>query len=501
MARKYSGFLVVFIACHYVYTSLSLSTKSGYTCRPGTGEILIRSSLHLHTETPTNSNSKTTDNNEIQYSSKQGVFTSPHWPKSYEYGSRCVYRFVANIGEKVHIKFDHFLLSGGMPSCSVDFLDVYIDVASSTLDLDRQTAIFTQVSSPSVTGEQQTTTPFSAAVYSSVLDKSDLLGRYCGDYLSTNSITFISLHREIVIDFYAELERAGNPWYMTGKLSSYGFNGTFEFINDEAFYPGKAISSAELPIPLEDDLTTSITATSKSGGSVGVPASVGSNCRFRIEAEHLGKSVTDGSFHPNGLLCAYQLVGLPHHRIHLDVLDISLYSGSPGCPKDFIQFYDGFQIDNTSISENSIGQRLCDTSEHNMHIVSSGPSLVILFVTGQIQLSHVNSNNEHNMMTNIVNSSRRGVRLRYTFTKKLLPVSEIPGGEHIRGTECDYLINRQDSMEKQLESPTMNNHFVLTPNRVCNFIFIGGQFKHFIETVSIGFERIELPKPREGSNM
>lgn len=68
-------------------------------------------------------------------------------------------------------------------------------------------------------------------------------------------------------------------------------------------------------------------------------------------------------------------------------------------------------------------------------------------------------------------------------------------------SECDYVIKSQGSIEKQFESPTMRNNFVLTPDRVCNFIFIGERFEQYIESVSIGFERIELPKSSEGSQM
>ncbi|VDP57591.1 unnamed protein product [Schistosoma mattheei] len=222
---------------HKIFITLLIPIISGYTCTPGTGEILLRSSAlnsaEKRVENDITSNSNNEDGNG-KHLIKQGIFTSPKWPKSYESGTRCVYRFIADVGEKVHIKFDHFVLSGDMPSCSVDFLDVYIDVASSTLDLDRQAAILVEASSSlsSSSNELHTTTPFSASVYSSVLDKSDLLGRYCGDYLATNSVTFISLHREIVLDFYSELEKVANPWYTTGKSTIFGFNGTFEFIND-----------------------------------------------------------------------------------------------------------------------------------------------------------------------------------------------------------------------------------------------------------------------------
>ncbi|KAK4476075.1 hypothetical protein MN116_001300 [Schistosoma mekongi] len=512
MTSKHPGSSLAFTSCHFVSITLLIPIISGYTCNPGTGEILIRSSsfgsVGKRPEFDTTSDSEGSLENENR-SVKGGIFTSPQWPKSYESGTRCMYRFIADSGEKVRIKFDRFILSGDMPSCSVDFLDVYIDVASSTLDLDRQAAILAEASS-ATQNELHTTTPFSAAVYSSVLDKSDLLGRYCGDYLSTSSITFISLHREIVLDFYSEPEKVANSWHATGKSYVFGFNGTFEFINDDAFYPGKALSSSELHIPFKDDLTADTSAADA--------AIINSNCRFHIEADQIIKSEvnedmsqsdevsgelispTYPGYQPNNLICAYQLVGHPYQRISLDILDINLYSGSPSCPKDFIQFYDGIQIDNTSINQSSIGPRICDMSD-NMHIVSTGESLVVLFVTGQIQSSNYVNNKNNNIAINTLNTKRRGFRLRYTFTKKLLPVSEIPGGEHVRGTECDYVIRSHDSIEKQFQSPTMNNNYVLTPNRVCNFIFIGNRFKQYIETVSIGFDRVELPKSSEGSQI
>lgn len=105
-------------------------------------------------------------------------------------------------------------------SCSTDFLDVYIDVASSSLDQRRHKAILDHIDS----GEPATTTPFSAEVYSLVLDRSTVLGRFCGELNSTmdSPLEFISLHREIVLDYYSTGE--GN--------SQGGFEGTFKFIRD-----------------------------------------------------------------------------------------------------------------------------------------------------------------------------------------------------------------------------------------------------------------------------
>lgn len=59
---------------------------------------------------------------------------------------------------------------------------------------------------------------------------------------------------------------------------------------------------------------------------------------------------------------------------------------------------------------------------------------MILFVTGQIQLLNYVNNKRDNVIMNALSTRRRGFRLRYTFTKRLLPVIEAPGGEHVRGT-------------------------------------------------------------------
>lgn len=101
-----------------VFITLLIPIISGYTCTPGTGEILLRSSAlnsaEKRVENDITSNSNNEDGNG-KHLIKQGIFTSPKWPKSYESGTRCVYRFIADVGEKVHIKFDHFVLSGDMP--------------------------------------------------------------------------------------------------------------------------------------------------------------------------------------------------------------------------------------------------------------------------------------------------------------------------------------------------------------------------------------------------
>ncbi|KAF5393998.1 hypothetical protein PHET_12441, partial [Paragonimus heterotremus] len=94
-----------------------------------------------------------------------------------------------------------------------------------------------------------------------------------------------------------------------------------------AFYPGRALSPTELRL---STLSQTI-----------------SPCRFRIEAtgsqydsqtpevnqlpgsSGILLSPTYPGYHPDGLLCVYQLVGLVTQRINIDVLDLDL-PGQPG---------------------------------------------------------------------------------------------------------------------------------------------------------------------------
>ncbi|KAF5404841.1 CUB domain protein [Paragonimus heterotremus] len=200
-----------------IYSASIARQGTTITCDPDRGEVMVRSE------------STGMENQMTKSKSNHGQFNSPNWPARYTPETRCVFRFVAGPGEKVRIQFDYFRLLGEMPTCSDDFLDVYIDVASSSLDNDRQNALLTHLAS----GEPLTTTPFSAAVYSSVLDRSALLGRYCGSYLNKSPIEFISLHREIVIDFFANFDsKPASTWSPDTRNSVLGFNGSYEFIND-----------------------------------------------------------------------------------------------------------------------------------------------------------------------------------------------------------------------------------------------------------------------------
>ncbi|GAA50720.1 bone morphogenetic protein 1 [Clonorchis sinensis] len=378
-----------------------------HTCSPGRGEILVRSQ-------------GTQPDGE---SSKSGHFFSPNWPKTFEPGRRCVYRFIAASGEKVHLRFQHFQLGGEMPLCTEDFLDVYIDVASSTLDTDRENAVLSHMAS----GEPPTTTPFSAAVYSSVLDRSALLGRYCGNYLADSRLQFVSLHREIVLDFYANLESISKQWAYSG-YSALGFEGTYEFVSDTTFYPGRALTHAELSsISTERqtaacrfrvDVTSGAQISGRGGGDL-------SDSLPGVTGELI--SPTYPGYHPDGLHCAYQLVGLPSQRVNLDILDLDLPEVANVCSSDYLLFYDGLTPDPTTPV---IGSRFCGTNKR-IRVVSSGPNLLILFVTG----TSVSSSTGGQSLVQCQSSTRRGFRLEYTFSAALLPVDPTQESQHIRGTD------------------------------------------------------------------
>ncbi|KAF8571432.1 hypothetical protein P879_01136, partial [Paragonimus westermani] len=391
--------------------------------------------------------------------------------------------------------------------CPDDFLDVYIDVASSSLDSDRQNALLTHLAS----GESLTTTPFSAAVYSSVLDRSALLGRYCGSYLNKSPIEFISLHKEIVIDFFANYySKPASVWPSNTRNSALGFNGSYEFISDGAFYPGRALSPTELRLSTLSQTT--------------------SPCLFRIESAGLHDSQTPeidqlpGSngillsptypgYHPDGLLCVYQLVGLVNQRINIDVLDLDLpgqpadipkiYSHAPlhlptpyeRCPTDYLLFYDGLSMETSPV----INSRFCGQNRR-IRVVSTGANLLVMFATTTSAAEHAARSATHTMDTQ--GSARRGFRLRYTFTDLLLPVNTFEYKNwHIRGTECDYIIRSTEPTSATFESPTYKSGRFLLPDRACSFYFLGSNHAaDRIESVRISFESLQLPGPRVGSN-
>ena len=79
---------------------------------------------------------------------------------------------------------------------------------------------------------QRTTTPFSALLFSSMLARSRLLGRFCGvqhGVRSTSHIPqrFVSIYREVILDFFA-----APTTRRLGSDEKLGFNGTFKIIPD-----------------------------------------------------------------------------------------------------------------------------------------------------------------------------------------------------------------------------------------------------------------------------
>ncbi|CAL8085392.1 unnamed protein product [Calicophoron daubneyi] len=113
--------------------------------------------------------------------------------------------------------------------------------------------------------------------------------------------------------------------------------------NQATFYPGRAISPSELPLP--------------------IPPGSYPSCRFRIEATSTDTGeVTSNSdelsgtsgelvsptypgFHPDGLVCAYQLIGLPSQRINVDVIDLNLPEQSSTCDRGFLAVYGSRALD------------------------------------------------------------------------------------------------------------------------------------------------------------
>ncbi|TPP62638.1 Tolloid protein 2 [Fasciola gigantica] len=260
-----------------------------------------------------------------------------------------------------------------------------------------------------------------------------------------------------------------------------------------AYYPGRVLSPTELTIP---------------GPISTMPA-----CRFRIDAVAMGAedlsprefgelpgltgeliSPTYPGFHPDGLTCAYQLIGRPTQRINVDVLDLDLPEHSATCTMDYLYFYDAEKADPESPS---IGPKFCGRNRR-LRVVSTGPSLLILFVTGSL----LGSRAERARLSDVPNGpfKRRGFRLRYTFTDKLLAVHPNHRMWHIRGTECDYLVRSQGSSEAKFESPTYKTDQALLPGRSCSFYFLGGLYDQHMEVVRIGFDELDLPPASNVTN-
>ncbi len=112
-------------------------------------------------------------------------------------------------------------------SCHQDFLDIYIDLASSQPRNEEEARYLAYLQEAQ---GQQTTTPFSALLFSSMLSRSQLLGRFCGRRGVENiPERLVSIHREVILDFFAapvENRRLG------GYDAALGFNGTFQIIPD-----------------------------------------------------------------------------------------------------------------------------------------------------------------------------------------------------------------------------------------------------------------------------
>ncbi|VDP81066.1 unnamed protein product [Echinostoma caproni] len=95
---------------------------------------------------------------------------------------------------------------------------------------------------------------------------------------------------------------------------------------------------------------------------------------------------------------------------------------------DYLQFHDGETADPDNPP---IGPKFCGRNRR-LRVVSTGPSLLILFVTGSL----IGSRSERARLNDGTNGPfrRRGFRLRYTFTDKLLVVHPNHRMWHIRGT-------------------------------------------------------------------
>ncbi|KER30455.1 hypothetical protein T265_03070 [Opisthorchis viverrini] len=202
------------------------------------------------------------------------------------------------------------------------------------------------------------------------------------------------------------------------------------FLITATFYPGRALTHAELSsISTERqtaacrfrvDVTTGAQISGRGGGGGDLSDSLPGVTGELISPTYPG-------YHPDGLHCAYQLVGLPSQRVNLDILDLDLPEVASVCSSDYLLFYDGLTPDPTTPV---IGSRFCGTNKH-IRVVSSGPNLLILFVTGPSASSSTGGQSAVQPQS----STRRGFRLKYTFSAALLPVDSAQENQHIRGTD------------------------------------------------------------------
>ncbi|BHF74315.1 Domain first found in C1r, C1s, uEGF, and bone morphoproteintic protein [Sparganum proliferum] len=436
-----------------------------------------------------------------------GHFHHPGWPSSYGADVRCLYRFIAPPGRKVLIEFTWFHIAGLSSYCQRDFLDVYIDVASTRPRNMEDAAYMAYLK----TQDQQTTTPFSALLYYSVLSRSRLLGRYCGRDLLSVPVRLVSIHREIILDFLSgpssDLDEVSASLLLGETL---GFNGTYKFIPDDLFYPGKVRVQQDLPpLPKSAQLDASTTEASSpicqfviqpevkdvgvgSSGTSGQGGSAG-----RLEGEFRGEFVSPAypGLHPPGLVCVYQFVGRPNQRVRVEIRDLSLQSQFDSCPTDYVQFYDGADF-KTAVT---IGDRFCG-EVRDLQVVSTDSTLLMLFTTGapsSNQTSQVAG--AHNAAGDAGVPVYRGFHIVYTFSDRLVSLDQELKEKHIRGTECDFFVRSEGESEGFLESPHFLSSLVIAPNHSCAFYFLGLHQPQKMESVRISFDILDLPSQGRGN--
>uniref|UniRef100_A0A5K3EL58 Neural_ProG_Cyt domain-containing protein n=1 Tax=Mesocestoides corti TaxID=53468 RepID=A0A5K3EL58_MESCO len=439
--------------------------EGAFTCGPGTSEVVIDTAM-------------------------SGTFHSPGWQEPYTPDTRCLFRFMAPPGRKVLIEFSFFHVEGLFPFCHKDFLDVYTDLASSQPHSKKEEIHFLAYLQEAQ--EQKTTTPFSALLFSSVLSRSQLLGRFCGWHRHGAEIIpqhLVSVHRELVLDFFAapSASKAGELENTHRRSRTYGFNGTFKFIPDDLYYPGKVASIPDIP-PLPSEFINEHYDSN--------PMQLGSSesiCKFLIQPKsgidsQRGEFVSPAypGFHPPGLKCLYAFRGRPNHRIKIEIHDMGLPSPLESCPTDYIQFFDGNDIFQSA----HLGDRICG-EQKGLELYSTEASLTMLFVTGST-------------IENATTSKYRGFHIAYEFGDKFVQIDPEYKEKHIRGTECDFVIKRrvdstaEQSPEGVLESPNFHSGLTISPSHSCTFFFLGRHEQQKMESVQISFDVLDLPSVGQG---
>ncbi|VDL53554.1 unnamed protein product [Hymenolepis diminuta] len=390
--------------------------------------------------------------------------------------------------------------AGEDKACHKDFLDIYIDVASTHPRNEDEVRFLAYLQEAQ---GFKTTTPFSALLFSSMLARSRLLGRFCGlqrdEGVSKLPQRFVSLYREVILDFFA----APSMKRISGR-DKLGFNGTFKIITDgkftssckvfrlinilkylfftDIYYPGQVASPQDIPF-LPHEFLRSASKGEEKENKVGAPEPT---CRFVIQSKSEQQSGEFASpaypgFHPPGLQCIYTFRGQPNQRIKVTILDLNLPSQMNTCSTDYIQFFDGNDLNRAP----SIGNRICGEHE-NLEIYSTESFLTIIFVT-------------YSTISENTFTRYRGFRIAYKFWDKFVPVESYFKEHHVRGTECDFAIqserNGLNGMQKDelLESPSFSFSAVLYPSHVCTFYFLGRHEKQRLETVRVGFDFVDLP--------